>query len=818
MEMVRTTMRDARFALRLLAKNPGFALVAILTLALGIGANTAAFSWIQSVLLRSLPGVQEPDRMVVIAPRHSSGSTIDTMSYPDVRDLNERKDIFEGVLASQYSLSSLGSGEDRTWVWGQVVSKGFFELLGLRPAVGRFFLPEENSKPGSEPVIVISHQFWKNKFAGDPKIVGQSVNLNEHNFTIVGVAPPEFLGTMGGLSFDFWAPLTMHEALGRSDDGPSIFEKRGARWLHTIGKLAPGVSISQAQAAVGTLSRAWEKEFPTSHRAQTLQLFPLWNAPWGAPKVMLPVLSVLFVVTLLALFIVAANFANLLLARAAVRAREISVRMALGGSRARLVRQLLTESVTLAGLGCGLGIPCAIWMTDSMKRMFPKMYLPVVFAPQVDWRSLVFMIVVALAIGIIFGLAPAWHATKTDLVSGLKEGSRGNSSTRAWLRSALIIAQVAMAVLLVIGGALCFQSFRYARTMSRGFAPEGVLIANVRLFAHKYDAKTGAEFFQRLTRRLRELPGVESSALGDYVPLGPEGGGFSRIVVKGYATAPGENLSVPLNTVTPGYFNTLRIPLLDGRDFADTDDSTAPLAIIVNDTFAQRFWPNQSAIGRKVTIFGDRLMTVIGVVGTIKIRNLNEPKTPFFYIPLRQVYTPTMNIHLRTRGNPVAFESVVRDTLHSLDPAVHPAVSGPMTQVTDFAMTPFKVASVVLVGLSGAAVFLAVMGIYGLIAFSVTQRRVEIGIRMALGAQASNVLALILRQGLILSSLGVIVGLAGAFALTRLISGILVGVSAADPMTFLCASLFFILVALAASYIPARRAAAIDPLVALKCE
>jgi predicted permease len=819
METIQTILRDVRFALRLLAKNPGFTIVAVLTLALGIGANTAAFSWIQNVILRSLPGVREPDRLVVVAPRHASGSIIDTMSYADIRDLNQRKDIFEGVIGSQMSLCSLNSGDDAKWIWGQVVSSGYFELLGVRPQLGRFFSPEETEKPRAFPVMILSHNFWQKQFASDREVVGKTVTVNQHPFTVIGVAPAGFQGTMGGLSFDFWAPITVGEFLGREEDGnPALYENRGARWLHSICRLAPGVNIKQAQAAVGTISRAWEKEFPNSHREQTLTLFPLWNAPWGAPKVMLPILTILFAVTALVLLIVAANFANLLLARAAVRVREISVRMALGGSRRRVMRQLLTESLTLAGLGSALGIPCAIWMTDALARMFPKMYLPIEFNAKVDLHGLAFMTGVALAIGILFGLAPAWHAARADLFAGLKEGSRGNSSPRTWLRNGLIIAQVALAVLLVIGGALCFQSFQHARAMSRGFDPNGVVLANIRLFSDKYDKQTGNLFYQRLIQKIREIPGVQNVALANYVPLGPEGGGSSRIVVEGYSPQPGESMQVPLNIVTPGYFDVVKIPILDGRDFRESDDVNSMRAIVVNETFARRFWPQQNPIGRRVTIFGDQLMTVVGVAGDTKIRNLNEPSLPFFFIPLRQYYSQNMNIHARVAGNPVAFNTAIAEAARSIDPAVNPAIAGALTEVTDFAMLPFRISATLLTALAGVAVFLAVMGLYGLIAFSVAQRTVEIGIRMALGARAADVLAMVLGQGFRLAAIGVVAGVIGAFALTRLMRGVLVGVNSADPLTFSAAAIFFILTALLASYVPARRAASVNPLVALKYE
>jgi predicted permease len=818
METIRTILRDVRFAVRLLANNPAFTTVAVLTLALGIGANTAAFSWIQNVILRSVPGVADPNRLVVITPQHVSGAVTDTMSYPDIKDLASRKEIFSGIVASQFTPASMESGDDRVWVWAQVVTANFFDVLGVHAALGRTFLPEEETKPGGHPVVVISDLFWKRQFGGDRSIVGKTIRLNQHLFTVVGVAPEGFMGNLGGLSFDVWAPLTMHEQIFPSNGAADMFNARGVRWLHTMARLAPGIARARAETACATIAKTWETEFPNSHRDMTFKLFPLWNSPWAAPRIMLPVLSVLFAVSLLVLLIVAANFANLLLARASIRAREMSVRMALGGGRGRLIRQLLTESVTLAVTGCLLGIPCAFWLSDLLKRLLPNTYLPLAFTSKIDLYGLLFMIGVSLVIGILFGLAPALHAVRGDLFAGLKEGTRGNTTARAWLRSVLVTAQLAVALLLVIGGALCFQSFQYARQMNRGFNPNNVLLANVRLGVHGYDNNTGKLFYKKLAQRIREIPGVESSCLGDYVPLGPEGGGSTKFSVDGYSPKTGEEMRAALNTVTPGYFNTLDIPLLDGRDFAENDDASAQRVIIINETLARDYWPNQNPIGRTMTIFGDQRMTVIGVVGNTKLRALNESVKPFFYLALQQYYTPNMNIHLRVKSNPTAFVSAVREAISSVDPSVHPAITCAMSEVTDFAIMPYKIAAIVLAVLGTTALFLAAMGVYGLIAFTVSQRTTEIGIRMALGARRGDVLTMILRQGLTLAGFGVVCGLIGAFALTRLMSGVLVGVNALDPITFIVASIFFIAVALLACYVPARRAAAVNPLVALKYE
>jgi predicted permease len=811
-------MNDLRFAFRVVLKNPGFTIVAVLTLALGIGANSAAFSWIQTVLLRTVPGVAEPHHLVVVAPRHVSGSLIETMSYPDLKDLAGHQELFAGIVASQFSPMSMMIGTEPEWVWGQIVTANFFDVLGVRPLIGRTFLPDEETKPGGHPVVVLSQAFWQRRFKGDSNIIGTIITLNRHPFTIVGIAAPDFRGTMGGLAFDLWAPVMMREQLTPGGWNPELFQARGNRWLHTVARLAPAVSLRQAQAALDTVAQQWEQEYPASNRNIRYALVPLWKSPWGAPRVLLPLLSVLFAVTVLVLLIVAANIANLLLARATGREREIAVRLALGAGRGRVIRQLLTESVLLALLGGAAGIPLAAWLTGFTQQLLPAFYLPLALNPHLDTRGLIFMLVVAAGTGVLFGLAPAWQSTRPNLCSALKEGARGVSIGRHWLRGALVASEVALALVLLIGAGLCFQSFRHARTMNRGFDPENVLLANLRLGVHGYGDQEGKRFYRQLVERLRGLPGVQAVSLAEFVPLGPEGGSSTRVSVEGYVPQPNEYMSIPYSVVSPGYFETLRMPLLDGRDFTSRDDASAPRTIIINETVARRFWPNQSAVGRRITIFGNRELTVVGVVKNAKYRWLTEPASGFFYLSLEQFYAPNMNVHLRTQSNPLAMADIVRREVRALDPAVQPALTLPMNEVTDFAVVTHRVAAAVLTVLGVTALLLAVMGIYGVMAYAVSQRTQEIGIRMALGAAKEDVWKLVLGYGVKLALLGVAAGLVGALLVTRLLTSLLVGVSAVDPFTFLSASALLALVALLACYFPARRATKVDPIVALRYE
>ena len=810
-------MHDLKFAFRQLLKSPGFTAVAVLTLALGIGANTAAFSWIQTVLLRTVPGVSEMDRLVVLTPRHVTGTVIDTMSYPDLKDLAGHKDLFSGIVASQYSPMSMTVGSEPEWVWGQIVTANFFDVLGVRPIWGRTFLPDEESRPGGHPVVVLSHNFWQRRFRGDSNVIGRTITLNRHAFTVVGVAAPGFRGTMGGLSFDLWAPVMMHDPLMMAGSQQTLFEMRGNRWLHTVGRLAPGVSRARVEAAVETIARQWEQEYPTSNRNIRISVVPVWKSPWGAPGVLLPLLSVLFAVTVLVLLIVAANVANLLLARATSREREIAVRMALGASRGRLIRQLLTESLLLASFGVVLGIPCAVWLMDFMQQLFPVSFLPVVLDPHLDRQGLTFMLLAAAGIGLLFGLAPAWQSTRPNVSTALKEGS-GMSSVRHGLRSALVASEMALALLLLIGAGLCYQSFRHARTMNRGFDPEGVLLANIRLGVHGYNADEGRLFYRKLLDRLRTLPGAETVSLAEYVPLGPEGGSATRINVEGYVPQPTEQMSFNYSVVSPGYFDTVRLPLVEGRDFMPRDDTNALGAVIVNEAIVRRFWPGQSPVGRRITIFGNREMVVVGVARNAKYRRLNEPASGFFYLPLEQFYRPNMNVHVRTAANPLVLADAVRREVRALDASVQPAITVPLSEVTDFAVLTHRVAASVLTVLGATALLLAMMGIYGVMAFTVSQRRREIGIRMALGAAKADVLRLVMTNGARLALLGMAAGLVAAVAMTRLLSSLLVGVGTLDLLTFLNASVLLLAVALLACWLPARRAAKVDPMVALRYE
>jgi predicted permease len=808
-------LQDVRYGARLLLKNPGFTAVAALSLALGIGANTVVFCWIQNVLLRPLPGVQDQEELVVLAGRRGDAMW-DTVSYPDLKDYAKAKDVFAGVIGSQVTPAFLRANGTKQWMYGQVVTANFFDVLGVRAALGRTFLPEEDEGPGGQPVVVLSHGFWKRNFGGDPGVVGRSVEVNRKPFTVVGVTPEQFHGTMSGLQCDFWAPLAMHREVANFGS----WDVRNDRWLHTQARLAPGVSRARAQAAMDVVSRQLEQAYPDQNREVRLRVLPLWKSPYGGQAVFLPVLSVLVAVSISVLLIVTANVANLLLARAAGREKEIAIRLAMGGGRGRLLRQLLTENVLLALVGGGLGVVLASWVAGSFLALVPPTYLPIGYMFGVDGRTLVVTLGLSLAAGLLFGFAPALQMIRGRLYGALKEGGRGGATGVGHhrLRGVLVITEVALALLLLVGAGLCFRGFQKARGADPGFDPANVLLASMRIGMNGYTRETGASFYQQLHQRLRQLPGVKQAALASWIPLGFEGGPGTRLEPEGYAPQPAEDMGASYAIVSPDYFAAMRIPLVEGRDFTEQDARPDDWVVIVNEVVARRFWAGESAVGRRVTVMG-RAATVVGVAKAGKYRSLSEPPKMFVYLPYQQdVRDLNLGVVLRAEKDPQGLIAAVRGEIHALDGEVEVWATGTLTDYIEAAFVAHRMAATLLVLLGIVALVLAAMGIYGVMAFVVSQRTHEIGVRMALGAQSEDVLRLVLREGMRLGLAGVGLGLLGTLAVGRLLSNFLYGVSPFDPWTFLFVAGLLSGVMLAACLVPARRATRVDPLVALRYE
>ena len=808
-------MPDLRFAFRQFAKSPGFVAVAVLSLALGIGATTTVFCWIQGILLYPLPGADHQDQMVALTTVHDR-QMWDTVSLPDLRDHRELKDVFAGIIGSQMTPACLTVENTSEWIYGQIATANFFDVLGVKPIFGRTFLPDEDQKPGGDPVLVLSETFWRRRFHGDASIIGRTVELNRHSFTVVGVVPAAFRGTMSGLRCDFWAPVSMHREVANF----GTMDNRWDRWLHTQARLQPGVSLAHAQAVVEAFGARLEKTYPDSNRQIRLRVLPFSKAPYGTQPIFGIVLHLLMAVSVGVLLIVAANVANLLLARATGRQKEIAIRLAIGASRVRLVRQLLTESLLLSLLGGILGVLLTFWAVDLLSGWVPHTYLPISVGCTVNFQTLAFAMAMTLVTGVVFGLAPALQSSRPDLNANLKEGGRGSGSAAAHhrLRSFLVVTEIALSLVLLIGAGLCIKSLHRARRADTGFTPDHVLLAGLRLGMNGYTEPTAKIFYGRIEERLATLPGVESVALCSWFPLGFEGGGMHSVDVDGYERKAGEDTTFPYSIISPNYFTVMRIPLVAGRDFTREDDEKTAPAAIINETMATRFWPGQDPVGRKFREDG-RIKTVIGVAKNGKYRSLNESPKPFFYLPYRQgVWDLNLGICVRAAGDPAMLAGVLQRELHALDPRVEIWTTLPMTDYIKAAFVAPALASRLLSWLGAVALILAAIGVYGVMAYVVSQRTQEFGVRIALGADAGDVLRLVLKEGLALASVGIAAGLVLALTVTRLLATFLYGVSPFDALTFVGVPALLASVTLFACWLPAKKATQVDPIEALRTE
>lgn len=809
-------MNDLRSAFRQLLKAPGFTSVAVLTLALGIGACSIVFGWIHGVLIDAIPGAADPHRLVVLTERHVTGELNETLSIPDVRDLATETNLFDGVIASQIEAVTLRIDRSVEWVWAQPTTANYFDVLGVRPVLGRAFRPDEDRAPRGNPVAVISHGLWQRRFGGTPDVVGRTVEISRRPFTIIGVAPAGFRGTMGGLGFDLWVPVTMSN---ETDDIARALQSRGWRWLHTVARLRDGVSIARAQVALETVMQRMETAYPDSNRDIRVAVLPLWKSPWGAQGRMLPLLTALAGVALLLLLLVIANLANLLLARASAREAEMAVRLALGARSGRLIRQVLVESLALSTLGGLGGLLVAAFFGRALSWMLPPTYLPLALHFEIDARILAFTALITLGSGLLFGLVPAWRATRTSLAGALKAGGRDGVGHRGGhrLRQALVIAEIAAALVLLVGMTLCTRSFERARLVQVGFEPRGVWIAGFRLPPGAYSRDEAASFYRRLRTELAQLPGVTSVGLTDWIPLGFEGGSSTRFSVPGYQPGPSEIVEAGVSQVSPAYFTTLRVPIARGREFDERDGPNGPPVVIINQRLADRYFPGRDALGLVIHLW-DKPRTIIGITPTGKYRSLNEPPRSYLYVPVEQTTDYTLAAVVRTTGDPRAIATAVEQTALRLDHDVKPMAAMPLTDYMAAAYLIPQTAAVLLAILGSIAILLAALGIYAVIAWSVSRRVREVGVRMALGASRSGMIWMFVREGLRLAGIGTAFGLVGAVLGGRVLGNILVDVSAGDPLTYALAVPALALVAAAACWLPARRAARIEPMAALRMD
>lgn len=833
-----TIFHDLRYGLRVLRASPGFAAVAVLSLALGIGANTSIFSVVNAALLRPLP-VTEPDRLVFVF-NGSRTSPWGVSSYPDYLDYRDKNEVFSDLLTYSSITMSARSDDQTDLISGSIVSGNFFDALGVRAAIGRTFTPEEDKTPNTHPVAVISHGLWERRFGGDPKTIGQQLALNGHAFTIIGVTPAGFNGPDVLEDNEIYVPIMM-QALVRpprggfsGDMNPDLLSRRGSRWMKMIGRLKPGVSFEQAQAAMTTIAAGLEQAYPEDNRERIAALFPVSKVDPQGYTQLISVAGLLLAVVGMVLLIACANVANLLLARASARRKEIAVRLAMGASRWRLVRQLLTESVLLSLAGGVVGLLLALWTIDLLKTATPASGIfSFTLDYRLDGRVLAFTFVLSLATGVIFGLAPALQASRSDLVPALKgEDSAAAQGRRSFsLRNLLVVAQVALSLVLLIGTGLFLRSLSNAQEIDPGFDADRILDAQLNINLLRYTKTQGREFYRQIVERVEALPGVESASLARIVPLSGSSRNLSFFIQgqdgpDNVSRSEGTGLDaenqyiVNTNVVGLKYFQTMGIPMLNGRDFTAQDNEGAPLAAIISESVARRYFGGQDPLGQRVSFRGAQgpWSEIIGVVRNSKYRTLGENPRPLVYVPLAQNHETGMALHVRTKVDPTSLAASMRREIQALDPNLPVTNLQPLSQVVAESLFAARMGATLLAIFGSLALLLAAIGLYGVMSYSVSRRTREIGIRIALGAGKGNVLRLVLKEGLTLVGGGVAAGLLIAAAATRLLTSFLYGVSPLDAMTFAAIPLVLGLVALLASYLPARRAAKVDPMIALRYE
>ena len=815
--------QDIRYGARMLTKNPGVSAVAVLTLALGIGANAAIFSGVSAFVLRPLP-VPQADQLVRPVELEGDHGFRDEFSYPDFADYRNQATSFEAMSAEDMLPVALDGETQSDVIWGQLVSGTYFDVVRVKPIMGRTFLPEEDKTVNTSPVVVISHSLWQRRFAGDPNIVGKTIRFSNRDYEVIGVTPSWFAGSKFALSMDFWVPMAMGEELRRS---PGLLSDRDSHWMNVIGRLKPGVTMDQASQELMTIAARLNQLYPNERDARTqAKVETEMDARFGeVTTVMKSAAAVAMAIVGLILLIACANVANLMLARAAARRKEIGIRLALGASRFRLIRQLLTESLLLSLLGGGCGLLLAFWVTDLMQGFVPVLQYNIVddfFA--IDSGALVFTLIISLATGLIFGLAPAWHSSNPDVVPILKgdlaAGLRGKGR-RLTLRPTLVVVQVALSFAVLVCGGLFIKSFRKAQTMDPGFGTKDALIVSIDPELVGYDAERSRNFYRQIIERAQSLPGVEAAASARLLPLGDSSNSNGPILKEGETLARGsQGRNIMTNVISAGYFRAMQIPFVEGRDFDDRDQLKTQRVVIINQKMAETMWPGESAVGKRIFIGIDSRdpVEVVGVVKTGMYRNLAEDPKPYFYYPMTQRRPGNMMLVMRTNVDPRGLAGAIRKEVQALDRSVPASAMKTMTEHLTYALWAPNMAASFSLAFGVVAILLSAIGLYSVMAYVVSQRTREVGIRMALGANRADVMKMITVQGMRLAVIGVVIGLLLSLALARALSSLLIGVSGYDTTTFVIVSSLLVLVALIACYLPARRATKIDPLVALRYE
>ena len=817
--------KDMQYACRTLTKNPGFAFVAIVTLALGMAANTTIFSVINGLILRPLP-VPHAEQMTVLALQQAGTNELQSFSYPDFLDLRDQTASVGELFTYRVSLAGLNADKRGDHAIISRVSNNYFSVLGITPAVGRLILPTEGINPGSDPIVVLGYSYWQKRFAGDPGVVGKHVEMNGHPATIVGVTPKGFYGTYAMLNMDAYVPLsaTFTEEFGTPVN--DMWTKREMRSLTVLARLKPGVDIKQAQATLNVAAKRIADQHPDTEKGISVRVFPEKLArPEPDNDNTLPTVAIIFVaLSSLVLLVACFNVANVLLVRATVRQREMAIRAAMGAGRSRLVRQYLTESLLLAFLGGGAGLLIASWASGFLSSISLGTSLPVQFDFRPDGRVYLFAFAAVLLTGLIVGIVPALRIARTDVSTILHEGGRGSSDgpRRQFARNTLVAAQVAGSLVLLIVAGLFMRSLDKAQNINLGFDPDHVLNLSTDVNGLGYSEARGREFYRDLETRIRALPGVVSEAQAFTVPLGYISEDVP-VSIPGRPVEPGKQPpGIEDNSVTPGYFRTLRMPLLRGRDFTEADGPTAPRVAVISEAMAKKFWPAEDALGKTFFIKNDpaKPLEVIGVVQDAKYRDITEDPRPIFYMPIAQSYMSMRTIHVRTSVPPESLAIQIEEQISELAPGLAVSEVQDMRHALQgangFFFYSFGAQLTAVLGLLG--LILAVVGIYSVVSYAAARRTQEIGIRIAMGAAPGDILRMVLRQGLSVVGIGLALGLAISLVGTRVLAGFFVGIKPSDPLTFSVVVLLLTTIALIACWIPARRATRIDPLVALRYE
>ena len=823
---MQTFFHDLRYGARTFIKAPGFTLIAVLSITLGIAANTSIFTMVNALLFKPMP-VPNPEQLVALYTTEPNSRYPDQFSYPDYRDYRDNNDVFSDLFLHYGTpVSMKNSGDKAELIWGELVSGNYFSGLGVTPAEGRLLSPDDD-KAAARPVAVLSHEFWRRRFGSNPDIVGKELRLNGNDFTVIGIARQGYSGTrFGGFIPDVWMPITLHRQIVANSEG--WLESRGSQSFNVNGRLKPGVTIDQATATMNGYAQQLAAAYPQTNANISVGMVPGGTKTQPAITLLgyIPIVASLMMgIAGLVLLIACANVANLLLARASGRRREIAIRLALGAGRRRLVRQLLTESVSLSVLGGGFGLLLAQWFNELIPMANPRLDFATIdfgYDLALDRRVLGFTLLVSAVTGIIFGLLPALQASRTDLVTTLKGEAPSLTSgmRRLSLRNLLVVSQVALSLMLLISAGLLVRSTHNVQNMNPGFESKQILLASVDLSVQGYEEAKGRSFYNQIVERIKTLPGVEAASIAGPLPLDAYGNG-ARLTIEGAIPQyENERLSISYSTVGHDYFQAMNTPIVEGRSFSEHDTQNSPRVVIVNETLARRFWPNESPLGKRLRLGDERnpFLEVIGVARDGKYFLLGEPPTEYLFIPHSQNYDGRMTLIARTSVPPETVAEAIRQEVANIDDDLPVYGVRTMPMFLDRMLSGPKSLAALAAIFGFVALLMAAVGLYGVMSYTVAQRTHEVGIRMALGARANDVLRLVLKEGLILTCAGIGIGLLMSALLSRLVESFLYGISPIDAVTFITIPIGLALVALLASYVPARRATRVDPMIALRIE